>query len=78
MVDLRGPASLTAQFSYGKYFVQTSDLYYAFQILEGIEIIHFFPISEDIFSMEPDNGVQHQSSNWIDGLVTLFHSSHRL
>lgn len=45
--------------------------YYAFHIWEGVKIIHFFPIAEDIFSMEPDNGAQRQSSNWIDGLVTV-------
>lgn len=64
------------QLSDGKYFVQTSDFYYAFHIQEGIKIIHFFPIAEDIFSMEPHSDAQRQSSNWTDGLVTLFHSSH--
>lgn len=67
-----------SQLSDGKYFLQTSDFYYAFHIWEGVKIIHFFPIAEDIFSVEPANGAQHQSSNWIDGLVTLFHSSHSL
>lgn len=52
-----------SQISEGKYFVQTSDCHYAFHTREDVKMIHIVPIVEDVFSVEPNNGAQHQSSN---------------
>lgn len=50
---LTEPSDL-CKLSQGKSFVQSSDCHYVFHIQGDVKVIHFVPISEDAFSIEPE------------------------